>query len=59
VAPSGGRVTTYLQCQAILAGQPENPGAGHLSVARSDMEWFGRKPGGLNQNLGLAAERGP
>jgi hypothetical protein len=30
----------------MLAGQPENPGAGHLFVARSDMEWFGRNPVG-------------
>ena len=27
-------------------GKPENPGAGHLFVARSDMEWFGRNPVG-------------
>ena len=44
--PSGGHVATYLQSQAMLAGQPENPGAGHLFVARSDMEWFGRNPVG-------------
>jgi hypothetical protein len=30
----------------VLAGQPEKSGAGHLSVARSDMEWFGRNPVG-------------
>jgi hypothetical protein len=26
----------------MLAGQPENPGAGHLFVAVGDMECFGR-----------------
>ena len=30
----------------MLAGQTRKPGAGHLFVARSDMEWFGRNPVG-------------
>jgi hypothetical protein len=44
--PLRGRVAVHLQRQWVLAGQPEKPGAGHLFVARSDMEWFGRNPVG-------------
>ena len=30
----------------MLAGQPGNPGAGHLFVTTGDMEWFGRSQAG-------------
>ncbi len=42
VLPGRGRVAVHLQSQSMLAGQPEDPGAGHLFVALGDMEWCGR-----------------
>ena len=42
VLPGRGRVAVDLQGQSMLAGQPEDPGAGHLFVAPGDMESFGR-----------------